>query len=111
MSQNEGVTFHLLFLLGFLFMITTVIEDKCSKCKLEMWNKSKDIMYYYSFPKIEYLDFDALYDYNYPTLVDMNGFNDSSDDLVEELLRFVFFGRLPEGEKLMDAVKLHRFGL
>nr|XP_022294250.1 uncharacterized protein LOC111104535 [Crassostrea virginica] len=61
-----------------------------------------------SFPKIEYLDFDALYDYNYPTLVDMNGFNDSSDDLVEELLRIVFFGRLPQEERLMDAVKLHR---
>ena len=68
-------------------------------------------MIYYSFSKTDYLDSDALYDYNYPTLVDMNGFNDSSDDLVEELLRIVFFGRLPEEEKLMDAVKLHRFGL
>ena len=65
----------------------------------------------YSFPKIEYLDFDALHNYNYPTLVDLNGFNDSSDDLVEELLRIVFFGRLPQEEKLIDAVKLHRFGL
>lgn len=68
-------------------------------------------MIYYSFSKTDYLDSDKLINYNYPTLVDMNGFNDSSDDLVEELLRIVFFGRLPEEEKLMDAVKLHRFGL
>ena len=68
-------------------------------------------MIYYSFSKTDYLDSDELINYNYPTLVDMNGFNDSSDDLVEELLRIVFFGRLPEEEKLMDAVKLHRFEL
>ncbi|XP_078317387.1 uncharacterized protein LOC111104536 [Crassostrea virginica] len=61
-----------------------------------------------SFSKTDYLDSDKLINYNYPTLVDMNGFNDSSDDLVEELLRIVFFGRLPEEEKLIDAVKLHR---
>lgn len=60
-----------------------------------------------SFPKIEYLDFDALYDYNYPTLIDMNGFEDSCDTLAQELLRIVFFGRLPNEERLMDAVKLY----
>uniref|UniRef100_A0A8W8HRI0 Uncharacterized protein n=1 Tax=Magallana gigas TaxID=29159 RepID=A0A8W8HRI0_MAGGI len=60
-----------------------------------------------SFPKIEYLDFDALYDYNYPTLIDMNGFEDSCDALAQELLRIVFFGRLPNEERLTDAVKLY----
>ncbi|XP_056014558.1 uncharacterized protein LOC125673062 isoform X2 [Ostrea edulis] len=59
-----------------------------------------------SFPKVEYLDFDALYVYNFPTLVDMNGFENSSDELTEELLRIVFYGRLPEEGKLIDAVKL-----
>ena len=47
-------------------------------------------------------------EYNYPTLVDMNGFNDSSDDLVEELLRIVFFGRLPREEKLVAAANIYR---
>ncbi|XP_061176531.1 uncharacterized protein LOC133185384 [Saccostrea echinata] len=61
-----------------------------------------------SFPKVEYLDFDALYDYNYPTLVDMNGFENNCDELTEELLRIVFFGRLPNEEKLMDAVKISK---
>ncbi|XP_062600443.1 uncharacterized protein LOC134262072 isoform X3 [Saccostrea cucullata] len=61
-----------------------------------------------SFPKVEYLDFDALYDYNYPTLVDMNGFENNCDDLIEELLRIVFYGRLPNEEKLMDAVTISR---
>ncbi|XP_022293434.2 uncharacterized protein LOC111104026 [Crassostrea virginica] len=61
-----------------------------------------------SFPKSDYLGLSALNDYNYPTLVDMNGFNDSSDTMVEELLRIVFFGKLPEEEKLMHAVKLYR---
>lgn len=60
-----------------------------------------------SFPKVDYLDFDALYDYNYPTLIDMNGFENSCDKLAQELLRIVFFGRLPNEEKLMDAVKLY----
>ena len=68
-------------------------------------------MYCYSFQKTEYLESEDLEEYNYPTLIDMNGFNDSSDDLVEELLRIVFFGRLPPEERLMDAVYLHRFGL
>lgn len=48
-------------------------------------------------------------EYNYPTLVDMNGFNDSSDDLVEELLRIVFFGRLPQEEKLTDAANVYKY--
>ena len=74
-------------------------------------------MFYYiiillnSFPKSDYLGLSALNDYNYPTLVDMNGFNDSSDTMVEELLRIVFFGKLPEEEKLMHAVKLYRLSL
>ena len=67
-------------------------------------------MYFYSFPKTEYLDSEGWKEYNYPTLVDMSGFNDSRDYLVEELLSIVFFGRLPQEERLMDAVKLHRFG-
>jgi hypothetical protein len=58
---------------------------------------------------VDYLDFDELYDYNYPTLVDMNGFEDSCDEVIEELLRIVFYGRLPEEGKLMDAVKLARY--
>lgn len=68
-------------------------------------------MYCYSFPKTEYLESEDLKEYNYPTLVDMTGFNDSSDGLVEELLRIVFFGRLPPEERLRDAAYLHRFGL
>ena len=74
-------------------------------------------MFYYiiislnSFPKSDYLGLNELNDYNYPTLVDMNGFNDSSDTMVEELLRIVFFGKLPEEEKLMNAVKLYRLSL
>ncbi|XP_048765275.2 uncharacterized protein LOC125673060 [Ostrea edulis] len=59
-----------------------------------------------SFLKVEYLESDELHGYNYPTLVDMNGFENSSDELTEELLRIVFYGRLPEEEKLIDAVKL-----
>ena len=72
-------------------------------------------MFYYiiislnSFPKSDYLGLNALNDYNYPTLVDMNGFNDSCDEMIEEILRIVFFGRLPEQEKLVDAVELYRF--
>nr|XP_022292955.1 uncharacterized protein LOC111103782 isoform X2 [Crassostrea virginica] len=61
-----------------------------------------------SFPKTKYLDSEDLMEYNYPTLIDMNGFNDSSDDLVEELLRIVFFGRLSKEEKLVDAVNIYR---
>nr|XP_022292956.1 uncharacterized protein LOC111103783 [Crassostrea virginica]XP_022292957.1 uncharacterized protein LOC111103783 [Crassostrea virginica]XP_022292958.1 uncharacterized protein LOC111103783 [Crassostrea virginica]XP_022292959.1 uncharacterized protein LOC111103783 [Crassostrea virginica]XP_022292960.1 uncharacterized protein LOC111103783 [Crassostrea virginica] len=61
-----------------------------------------------SFPKTKYLDSEDLKKYNYPTLVDMNGFNDSSDDLVEELLRIVFFGRLPREEKLVDAANIYK---
>nr|XP_022293432.1 uncharacterized protein LOC111104025 [Crassostrea virginica] len=61
-----------------------------------------------SFPKTKYLDSEDLMEYNYPTLVDMNGFNDSSDDLVEELLRIVFFGRLPQEEKLTDAANIYK---
>ena len=68
-------------------------------------------MYYLfnSFPKTKYLDSEDLIEYNYPTLVDMNGFNDSSDDLVEELLRIVFFGRLPQEEKLTDAANVYKY--
>ena len=62
-----------------------------------------------SFPKTKYLDSEDLMEYNYPTLIDMNGFNDSSDDLVEELLRIVFFGRLSKEEKLVDAVNIYRY--
>ena len=68
-------------------------------------------MYFYSFPKTEYLDSEELKEYNYPTLIDMSGFNESINDLVEELLRIVFFGRLPQAERHMDAVKLYRFDL
>lgn len=39
----------------------------------------------------------------------MNGFNDGRNDLVEELLHIVFFGRLPEEERHIDAVNLYRF--
>lgn len=39
----------------------------------------------------------------------MNGFNDGRNDLVEELLHIVFFGRLPEEERPIDAVNLYRF--
>ena len=72
-------------------------------------NKKKKVLNVTAFLRLN--TWISLYDYNYPTLVDMNGFNDSSDDLVEELLRIVFFGRLPQEERLMDAVELHRFGL
>ena len=62
-----------------------------------------------SFPKTKYLNVEEdLIEYNYPTLVDMNGFTDIRDDLVEELLRIVFFGRLPREEKLVDAVSIYR---
>ena len=74
---------------------------------LNFWCATRKTCVIYSFPKIKYLDFYTLY--NYPTLVDMNGFNDNCDEMIEEILRIAFFGRLPEQEKLVDAVELYRF--
>nr|XP_022291792.1 uncharacterized protein LOC111103078 [Crassostrea virginica]XP_022291793.1 uncharacterized protein LOC111103078 [Crassostrea virginica]XP_022291794.1 uncharacterized protein LOC111103078 [Crassostrea virginica] len=61
------------------------------------------------YQKNEYLDVKSpLYAYNYPTLFDMIGFNESIDDMVEKILRMVFFGRLPREQKIMDVVNYFR---
>ena len=38
-----------------------------------------------------------------PTLVDVAGVENENSDLWKELLKIVFFGRLPEGEALHSA--------
>ena len=94
---------------------TSFIEVRCylqTKQKLFIIYYKRIIIYIFfcnSFPKTTYLDSEDLKKYNFPTLIDMNGFNDSSDDLVEELLRIVFFGRLSKEEKLVDAVNIYRY--
>ena len=44
-------------------------------------------------------------DYLLPTLVDVAGVANEYSDLWRELLKIVFFGRLPAGERLHSAYK------
>ena len=44
-------------------------------------------------------------DYLLPTLVDVAGVENEYSDLWRELLKIVFFGRLPAGERLHSAYK------
>ncbi len=37
-----------------------------------------------------------------PTLIDLAGFENQTNELQSELFRIVFYGRMPEGENLME---------
>ncbi|XP_067677560.1 uncharacterized protein [Haliotis asinina] len=43
-----------------------------------------------------------------PTLIDVAGFHDQAGDEFVELLRIVFYGRLPVGESLAEAAKYYK---
>ncbi len=44
-------------------------------------------------------------DYLIPTIIDLAGLENEDGDLQRELLKIVFYGRLPEGERFMDVQK------
>lgn len=67
---------------------------------------NKQVTYYTkSYQKHKYLE-DRIYsDYCMPTLIDIAGFQNEESETIEEILRIVFFGRLPEEESLKDALE------
>ncbi len=42
-------------------------------------------------------------DYLMPTIIDLPGLENENGDLQRELLKIVFYGRLPEGERFVDV--------
>ncbi|XP_062608791.1 uncharacterized protein LOC134270562 [Saccostrea cucullata] len=60
--------------------------------------------------KDEYLDSGRQKEYPYPTLIDMNGFENQSTEDIKELLRYILFGLIPHEHKLKDALKIYTDG-
>ncbi|XP_061193175.1 uncharacterized protein LOC133201373 [Saccostrea echinata] len=60
--------------------------------------------------KDEYLDTERQKEYPYPTLIDMNGFENQSTEDIKELLRYILFGLIPHEHKLKDALKIYTDG-
>ncbi|XP_062608720.1 uncharacterized protein LOC134270511 [Saccostrea cucullata] len=57
--------------------------------------------------KNEYLGSERQKSYPYPTLIDMDGFDDESSDEVKEQLRYVLFGVVPNEENIKDTIRVH----
>ncbi|KAJ8316419.1 hypothetical protein KUTeg_006433 [Tegillarca granosa] len=67
---------------------------------------NKQVTYYTkSYQKHKYLEDRVYSEYCMPTFIDIAGFQNEENETIEEILRIVFFGRLPEEESLKDAME------
>ncbi len=62
----------------------------------------------FSFPKCCHGNSKVYWGVNLPTLIDIAGFTNEDRERYVELLRIVFYGRLPEGESLAQADKYYK---
>ncbi|XP_061169960.1 uncharacterized protein LOC133179185 isoform X1 [Saccostrea echinata] len=97
--------------------INSVIASFSSKCwrertKVGFFDGGGDQVTHHliKITKEEYLDSERQKGYPYPTLIDMNGFDDESSEKIKELLRYVLFGLVPHEHKLLDAINIYTDG-
>lgn len=62
----------------------------------------------YRYPKEKYVTEDQSLTYQYPTLVDMMGFQNAGDDVVKKTLDLIFNGCLKDKTKLSKGNQNHR---